>query len=93
MLITTMNTNDLEMLQQFRVQRFICFFATSLQFCSIQISTENILNIYCPHEGFVDELLYELEDLCHYAYLILGVYGIFFHWDNPKCTSVNAVNR
>jgi hypothetical protein len=93
MLTTTMNTDDLEMLQQFRVQRFFYFFAANLQFCSIQISTENILNIYCPHERFVDELLHELEDLCHYAYLILGVHGIFFYWDNPKYTSVNAVDR
>jgi hypothetical protein len=91
MLITTMNTDDLEILQQFRIQRFFCFFATSLQLCPIQISSDNILNIYCPHEEFINELLDELEDLCHFAHLILGVYGIVFYWTNSKNTSVDAL--
>ena len=60
MLITTMNTDDLEMLQQFRVQRFSSFFAASLQFCSLKINADNILNIYCPHQKFVNELLNDL---------------------------------
>jgi hypothetical protein len=89
----TMNTDDLEILQQFRVQRFFHFFAANLQFCPIQISTDNILNIYCPHEGFVHELLNELEDLCHYAHLILGVHGIVFYWDNSESTSIDAISQ
>jgi hypothetical protein len=86
MLVTAMNTDDLEMLQQFRAQRFFCFFAASLQFCPIKISTDNILKIYCPHVEFVDVLLDELDDLCHYSYLILGVYGIILYWACPEDT-------
>jgi hypothetical protein len=79
MLIDTMNTDDLKTLQNFRMQRFFYFFAASLQFCPIQIGADNILNIYCPHEESVNDLLNEAEDLHYYAYLILGVHRIVLH--------------
>jgi hypothetical protein len=84
MSFTAMNTADLEQLQQFQMQRFLCFFAGSLQYCPVRVNADNILAIYCPHEEFRDELLEDLEDLHHYAHVILGVQKIILYLAHPK---------
>jgi CRISPR/Cas system endoribonuclease Cas6 (RAMP superfamily) len=84
MSLTPINNADLEQLQQFRIQRFLCFFAASLQYCPVQVDTDNTLAIYCPDPEFIDKLLDELEDLRHYAYIILGVQEIILYLAHPK---------
>jgi CRISPR/Cas system endoribonuclease Cas6 (RAMP superfamily) len=84
MSLTPINTADLEQLQQFRIQRFVCFFANNLQYCPVLVNADNTLAIYCPDAEFIDELLDELEDLRHYAYIILGVHEIILYLAHSK---------
>jgi hypothetical protein len=80
MLLTEMNVADLNKLQQFRLERLFCFFTSSLPSCLIQIDAGNLLSVYCPHSWIVDELLDDFEELCYYAWLILGVKAIALYF-------------
>ncbi len=79
MLLTEITMDDLDKLNQLRLERLLCFFTSSLPFCQIQIDGNNTLAIYCPHGGIMEELMNELEDLRYYACLILGVKLITLH--------------
>jgi hypothetical protein len=76
MLLTEINIDDLDKLKELRMERLLCFFTSSLPFCQIQIDEDNVLAIYCPHGGIMEELMNELDDLRYYACLILGVKSI-----------------
>jgi hypothetical protein len=91
MSLTAMNTADLEQLQQFRIQRFLCFFAASLQYCPVRVNADNTLAIYCPDAKFIDELLDELEDLRHYARIILGVQEIILYLAHSEETLATSL--
>ena len=80
MLPTEMTPYDLSQLKQFRIERFVQFFASSLHPSEIQISVDDVLAVYCPHSAIVDELMDELEDLRSHAWLILGVRKIVFYF-------------
>jgi hypothetical protein len=73
MLLTEINVEDLDLLMQFRIERFLCFFTSSLPHCLLQIDADRLLTIYCPHSEVVDDLLEDLDDLCSHARLILGM--------------------
>jgi hypothetical protein len=79
MSLTEINADDLKILECMRMERLLCFFATSLPFCLIKINIGNILAISCPYPEIMFELINELEDLHHYASLILGVNSISLH--------------
>jgi hypothetical protein len=79
MLLTEITMDDLDKLSQLRLERLFCFFTSSLPFCQIQIDGNNVLAIYCPHGGIMEELMNELEELRYYACLILGVKSISLH--------------
>lgn len=72
MLLTEININDLETLKKLRLERLSQLFLSSLAYCLVYIDVENVFTIYCPSSEIVDELLDDLGDLCHYAWLILG---------------------
>jgi hypothetical protein len=74
--LTEINVDDLNKLSQLRMERIIGLFPSSLPFCLIQIDTDNVLSIHCHHAGIMDRLIAELEDLCYYACLIVGVRSI-----------------
>lgn len=76
MLLTDINIDDLNRLKQFRIERFLHFFTSSLPHCLIQIDGGDTLAVYCPHPWIVDELIDDLENLCNHAWLILGVRAI-----------------
>jgi hypothetical protein len=80
MLLTDMNDEDLDLLQQFRLERLLGFFTSSLPYCLTQIDERNMLTIYCPSSGIVDELLDAFDELCAHARLVLGVktIGLYF---------------
>jgi hypothetical protein len=73
MLLTEMNVDDLDKLNQFRLERLLSFFTSGLPYCLVQIDNGKTLTVYCPDSRIVDELLDDFEDLCHYAWMILGV--------------------
>jgi hypothetical protein len=76
MSLTEPTTDDYQKLRQLRIERLRHFFAPSLSPCLIQINADDRLAIHCPHPGIVDELLNDLEDLCHHTWSILGVHSI-----------------
>ena len=73
MLLTEINVEDLDLLMQFRIERLLCFFTSSLPSCLLQIDADNMLTIYCPRSEIVDDLLEDLDDLCIHTRLILGM--------------------
>ena len=80
MLLTEMTPYDLSQLKQFRIERFVQFFASSLHQSEVQINFDDVLAVYCPRSAVVDELMDELEDLRSHAWLILGVRKIVFYF-------------
>jgi hypothetical protein len=81
MLLTEMNIDDLNQLQRFRLQRLLHFFTNSLTLCLIQIDvSNNTLAVYCPQTETLHNLLDDFEDLCRYAWLILGVRAIALYF-------------
>jgi hypothetical protein len=88
--LTEMNVEDLNKLNQLRMERLIGLFSSSLPFCLIQIDEENVLSIHCHHAGIMDRLIGELEDLCYYACLIVGVKFISLHSLQKEILRVDA---
>jgi hypothetical protein len=76
MLLTEMSLDDLVLLEQFRIERLRSFFSQSLMECPISIHQHNLLTIHCPEPWLIDMLIDDVEDLCDYAWLILGVESI-----------------
>jgi hypothetical protein len=80
MFLTEITADDLVRLEQCRMKRLLHFFGPSLPRCLIYLDADSELNIYCPNSEIVDELLDDLEDLCNYAWLILGVRAISLYF-------------
>jgi hypothetical protein len=90
MFLAEINTDDLDKLKQFRIERFLLFFKSSLPRCLIQIDKGNMLTIYCPHAEIVDELLDDSAELCLYAWLILGVREISLYFCLEEILRIHA---
>jgi hypothetical protein len=80
MFLAEINIDDLDKLKQFRIERLLLFFQSSLPRCLIRIDERNMLIIYCPHPEIVDELLDESAELSLYAWLILGIRDISLYF-------------
>jgi hypothetical protein len=89
MLLTELNIDDQHTLMEFRIERLLHFFTSSLPHCLLQIDGNNMLSVYCFHSEIVDDLLDELEDLCSHARLILGVSAISVHFGLEEILSTN----
>ena len=76
MLLTEMSLDDLVLLERFRIERLRSFFSQSLMECPISIHQHNLLTIHCPEPWLIDMLIDDVEELCDYAWLILGVESI-----------------
>jgi hypothetical protein len=87
MLLTKINTDDLNKLNQLRVERFAGLFTSNLSKCLLQVEG-NILFIHCYHEGLMGEVLDELDELVYYAHLILGTQSISFNLFNEEILHV-----
>jgi hypothetical protein len=74
--LTTINLDDLKLLEQFRIERLHSFFAQSLSHCIIHRDHYKTLMVHCSEASIVDAVLSDLEELCDYACLILGVESI-----------------
>jgi hypothetical protein len=84
MLLTELNIDDRYKLMQLRIERLLRFFRSSLPYCQIQITADNILMIACPHSIVVDEILDDLEDLCNHAALIIGAKKIALYFSQEE---------
>jgi hypothetical protein len=84
MLLTEINTDDCHKLMQLRIERLLHFFAASLPCCQIEVTAENTLIINCPSSIVVDNLVDDLEDLCHHAWLIVGVKKIALYFGSEE---------
>lgn len=80
MILTEINVDDLNTLEEFRMERFLHVFISNLSRCLIEIDSSNTLIVHCPDSGIVDELLDDLEDLCSLAWVILGVRAISLYF-------------
>jgi hypothetical protein len=98
MLLTEVTLDDLMRLEQLRIERLRSFFAQSLLQCLIYVDHRYRLAIHCPEPWIVDTVLTDFEELCDYAWLILGVQTItlFFVQEEIcriKCSSSNRATR
>ena len=93
MVLTALNVDDLNKLNQYRIERFLQFFTSALLSCRITLKEGNALVVDCPQIEVVDELLDDLEDLRSYAWLILGVRRITFHFCQEEvfCTDTSTL--
>jgi len=76
MLLTEISLDDLMILEQLRIERLRSFFSQSLMQCPIYLDQHNRLTVHCPEPSLIDVLIDDLEELCDYAWLILGVESI-----------------
>ncbi|MGV0028246.1 hypothetical protein [Phormidesmis priestleyi] len=80
MSLTEINIDDLMLLEQHRINRLRGFFAQSLLHCIIYCDRHKTLIVHCLKASIVDAVLSDLEDLCNYARLILGVDAIALYF-------------
>lgn len=80
MVSTEITLDDRMRLEQFRNERLRSFFAQSLLHCVFHRDRHKTLLIHCPEAWMVDSLLTDLEELCDYAWLILGVESIALYF-------------
>lgn len=76
MLFTEMTIEDLMILRCYQLDRLYSFFHSSLEQCYIYIDLKNTLNVHCQEPAIVDNLLFDLDDLCDLSWLILGADAI-----------------
>jgi hypothetical protein len=78
MFFPELTVDDWMLLNRFRLDRLRSLFAQSLLQCLVYVDRHHRLVIHCSEPWIVDSLLTELEELCDYAWLILGVKTIVF---------------
>jgi hypothetical protein len=83
-----MTFDDRMRLRQLRHERLRRFFAQSLLHCVFQCDDHKTLLIHCPETWMVDSLLTDLEELCEYAWLILGVEAIALYFAQEEICRV-----
>lgn len=88
MSLTEITLDDRMQLSQLRNERFRSFFAQSLLHCVFHRDHQKALIIHCPAAWMVDVLLPDLEELCDYAWLILGVEAIALYFAQEEVCRV-----
>jgi hypothetical protein len=89
MTLTEINTDDLNKLNQLRVERFFDLFSRSLSNCLLQLDNE-ALSIHCYQAGIMGKLLDELNEVSYYARLVLGAQSISFNLLNEEVLHVET---
>jgi hypothetical protein len=80
MALTEITFDDRMRLEQLRHARLRSFFSQGLLGCIFRRGRQKTLIIHCPEAWMVDVLLPDLEELCDYAWLILGVEAIALYF-------------
>lgn len=68
--------NDLLILEVLRLERFRTFFSDTLPLCFLFLDRGYTLAIHCSEPWLVDHLIAEIDQLCHYAWIVVGAYEI-----------------
>jgi hypothetical protein len=89
MSLTAINTDDLNKLNQLRIERFFGLFSMSLSNCFLQVENE-ALSIHCYQAGIMSKLLDELGEVAYYARLVLGAQSISFNLLNEEVLHVQT---
>lgn len=88
MSLPEMTFDDRIRLSQLRNERLRSFFAQSLLDCVFYRNHHNMLIVHCPKASMLDSILSDLEDLCDYAWLILGVEAIALYFAQEEICCV-----
>jgi hypothetical protein len=80
MSFTEMTPQDLMLIQQLRSDRLRSFFAQKLMYCSLHQQPPRVLKICCSEAWIIDILFSDLDELCDYAWLILGAQEIALYF-------------
>jgi hypothetical protein len=98
MSLTEMTLDDRMRLERLRNERLRSFFAQELLNCIFRFNRHKVLEIHCPQASTIEALLPNVEELCDYAWLILGVEAVtlYFSWEPIICvehSNVHSVSR
>lgn len=90
-----LTTDDLLKLEKLRLERLQAFFVESLALCFLHLNQSNHLAICCPDPRLVDQLLNEIEALCWYAWVIVGVtqLSVYFAGEEVYRTATRRSSR
>jgi hypothetical protein len=88
MALTEMTFGDRIRLSQLRSERLRGLFAQNLLHCVLRCDRHHTLLIHCPEAWMVDRLLPDAEELCDYAWLILGVEAIALYFAQEEICRV-----
>jgi hypothetical protein len=77
---TEMTFDDRMRLEHLRHERLRSFFTQGLLNCIFHRDRHKTLIIHCPEAWIVDVLLADSEELCDYAWLILGAEAIALYF-------------
>jgi hypothetical protein len=75
-----LTTNDLLLLEQYRLDRFRSFFADTLPLCFLHLDSNGLLKIHCSEPWIVDELLDGIQPLLWYAWVIVGARSLSIYF-------------
>jgi hypothetical protein len=87
--------NDLLILEKHRLERFRSFFPDTLPLCYLSLNSHNTLTVHCPEPWQVDQLLYEIEQLCWYAWIVVGAHriSIYFAQEEIHKTKTHKLSK
>jgi hypothetical protein len=68
--------NDALLLEVLRMERFRSHFLDTLPDCFLFLDRNYTLAIHCSEPWIVDDLLSEIDQLCHYAWIVVGAYQV-----------------
>ncbi|PZV11378.1 MAG: hypothetical protein DCF22_14635 [Leptolyngbya sp.] len=85
------NHNDLLTLEQQRIERFRSSSLRSLSLCFLHLNHNNILAVHCAEPWLVDQLLYEMEQLCWDAWVMVGASRLSIHYAQEEIHSASTL--
>jgi hypothetical protein len=68
--------NDLLILEVLRLERFRSHFLDTLPLCFLFLDRSYTLAIHCSERWLVDDLVAQVDHLCHYAWIIVGAHKV-----------------
>jgi hypothetical protein len=85
--------NDFLVLEVLRLERFRTHFLDTLPECFLFLDRNCTLAIHCSEPWLVDDLLAQIDQLCHYAWIIVGAYqvSIWFAQEEIHTTRTHAL--
>lgn len=88
-------TEDLLLLEKHRLERLRCFFGDTLRHCFLCLDMDNQLIIHCSEAWIVDQLMSEMEQLCWYSWIVVGVQqvSLFFAAEEICTTATRKISK